>query len=412
VSDEVGESVRGARVTLYRQDHAVGKSVITRFRQTLTDDLGSYEITSVLPGTYFLEASAVPWYAMHPRPSGENNPPGAVSEIDPSLDVAYPSTFYADVTDADEATPIPVRGGEQMNVDLHLAPQPAVRMTLHMTPSQLTIRTPQLSKQVFDGFERVPGDMQFSSSEIRVTGLPPGRYEVEQMDRRPGEETKSTIVDLRNGSMDVEASEGEAPGAVKVSLRADTGAKLPALLHVALRNNDQRIDAVQLANEHGEAEFRGVQPGQYRVEVHGESTSYYVTDVESEGKRIPRLMLQVVSGSTTAVTVGISADSVAVTGIAKRNGKPAPGVMVVLVPADPDNNPNLFRRDQSDLDGSFLLHNVVPGKYTVLAIENGWDLEWGKANVLAAYLSRGVALLVPDQSHSVPIREDVVVQGQ
>jgi hypothetical protein len=37
---------------------------------------------------------------------------------------------------------------------------------------------------------------------------------------------------------------------------------------------------------------------------------------------------------------------------------------------------DLFRRDQSDLDGTFSLHGVIPGTYTVVAIDNGWDLDW------------------------------------
>jgi hypothetical protein len=66
--------------------------------------------------------------------------------------------------------------------------------------------------------------------------------------------------------------------------------------------------------------------------------------------------------------------------------------MIVLVPADPVHNQVLFRRDQSDSDGTFKLAAVVPGKYTVLAIENGWDLEWMNADVLKNYMARGVAI--------------------
>ena len=56
--------------------------------------------------------------------------------------------------------------------------------------------------------------------------------------------------------------------------------------------------------------------------------------------------------------------------------------MIVLVPQDAANNSPLFRRDQSDSDGSFTLLNVVPGQYTVLALAQGWDLEWGNPAVL------------------------------
>ena len=53
-----------------------------------------------------------------------------------------------------------------------------------------------------------------------------------------------------------------------------------------------------------------------------------------------------------------------------RAGKGFAGAMVVLVPKNPEADRELFRRDQSDLDGTFLLRNVIPGSYTLLAIQN------------------------------------------
>ena len=44
----------------------------------------------------------------------------------------------------------------------------------------------------------------------------------------------------------------------------------------------------------------------------------------------------------------------------------------------PELHRDLFRRDQSDLDGTFTLQGIVPGRYTVLAIEGGWELDWSE----------------------------------
>ncbi len=67
--------------------------------------------------------------------------------------------------------------------------------------------------------------------------------------------------------------------------------------------------------------------------------------------------------------------------------------MVVLVPEDMER-PLLYRRDQSDSDGSFLISAVTPGRYTLLAIENGWELEWSKPVVLKQYLGSGETVQV------------------
>jgi len=89
------------------------------------------------------------------------------------------------------------------------------------------------------------------------------------------------------------------------------------------------------------------------------------------------------------------------------------GAMVVLVPENPELDRALFRRDQSDLDGTFLLRNVVPGSYTLLAIENGWDLDWSHPVVIAAYLKHGRKIEVGNQTgRPMNIAEPIEVQSK
>jgi hypothetical protein len=85
--------------------------------------------------------------------------------------------------------------------------------------------------------------------------------------------------------------------------------------------------------------------------------------------------------------------------------------MVVLVPTEPEAMRSLARRDQSDSDGSFSLHDVAPGVYTVVAIENGWDLDWARPEVIGRYLPHGVAVTVTERSGKlVRMAESVPVQ--
>jgi hypothetical protein len=56
--------------------------------------------------------------------------------------------------------------------------------------------------------------------------------------------------------------------------------------------------------------------------------------------------------------------------------------MIVLVPEDVEINMPKFRRDQSDSDGTFTLQDVLPGRYSMIAIEDGWDMEWANLSLL------------------------------
>jgi len=84
---------------------------------------------------------------------------------------------------------------------------------------------------------------------------------------------------------------------------------------------------------------------------------------------------------------------------------------VVLVPDNLNAHADLFRRDQTDFDGTFTLNEVVPGDYALVAIENGWDLEWSRPDVLALYLKQGRKIRVTAGSNgSIKIEEPVAVQ--
>src|ERR1700727_394766 len=100
-------------------------------------------------------------------------------------------------------------------------------------------------------------------------------------------------------------------------------------------------------------------------------------------------------------------------GTVTRAGKGFAGAMVVLVPNNPEVDHDLFRRDQSDLDGSFLLRGVVPGSYTLLAIENGWDLDWSQPLVIAAYLKHGRRIPVSSQGgRPMNVAESIEVKSR
>ena len=84
-------------------------------------------------------------------------------------------------------------------------------------------------------------------------------------------------------------------------------------------------------------------------------THYLQSDRQVFGTETAGHILNVMAGSSLAVSFSLVGGEMTVEGFARRGGKAAPGAMVVLVPKDPDSHRDLFRRDQSDQDGSFSL---------------------------------------------------------
>jgi hypothetical protein len=411
VIDESGEPVRGATVSLYRENRDQGRSRITQYRIAQTDDLGAYELASLPPGTYFVSAKATPWYAVHPQLRNPASPPGLIGTVDPSLDVAYPTTFYPDATVADGATPIPLRGGDQVNIGLRLLPLPAVTLTLHAVPGQQGISVPQLQESSFDLPEPVYGQVQFVDSDASIVGLPPGRYVLNEVNQNTGKIAKSKVIDLTRGAVNLDATSAEDFGGIKLRLEGENGVPLPTLMLVSLRSKEAEIVTTQPVNDKGFAEFEGLKPGEYHFLLSGSDRQYHVARIALVGGGPSTNTVHVSPGATLSVTATFGANSVAVEGFAIRDGKPAAGVMIVLIPSSIDDDVEQFRRDQSDLDGSFLLPNVIPGKYTALAIEDGWELEWGRPEVLAPYLPKGAPVTISSNSRgSIRLPNALIVQ--
>jgi Carboxypeptidase regulatory-like domain len=391
VLDEAGEPVRRATVALYYEDHSGGVDRIHQLRSAQTDDQGAYEITSLVPGTYFLSASAKPWYAVYPDLE-------ATALVDRSLNVAYPVTYYPDVTDADGAMPIPVRGGDRVPVDIHLIPVPALRLLFHVSDIGRNGMThPQLQQSAFDGSMSVQsgGDHVVSPGVLEITGVPAGRYSVRT--GGPGPASQMNEIDLSKDGQEVDPSSSEILSSVKVSVHLPGESALPPRLAVGLRSGNRALAAWQPVNPRGEAELQQIAAGRYLVMVGGAEKSYVVTHISAEGGAVSGHTLTVTAGSSIALSLTLARGSVEVLGTVNRAGKPVAGAMVVLVPKDPEANRDLFRREQSDLDGTFSLRDVFPGSYTVLAIENGWDLDWSQPNVIAAYLKGGRTIEVGNQ---------------
>jgi hypothetical protein len=109
--------------------------------------------------------------------------------------------------------------------------------------------------------------------------------------------------------------------------------------------------------------------------------------------------------------------TVRIEGAAHKSDKGFAGAMVVLVPKDLSALAELARRDQSDSDGSFTLLNVEPGEYKVVAIQDGWELDWGNPAVIARYLRGGVAVTVKENAGGesgkrIRLEQPVAVQAR
>jgi hypothetical protein len=266
-----------------------------------------------------------------------------------------------------------------------------------------------LNQTIFGQVEAQPARVVFNSDgPVEVEGILPGHYDVTVSHFVPGQgegATKRFSADVTSGMTELSEDTGVDTISVTGKVVSMAG-KLPGTAGISLRTPNSRRQQYAPLNDAGEFTVE-VSPGTY--EILGNINGMHIVSLKATGGLVAGRMLTVKSGDVPKLEIVAGSGHGVVEGAALLSGKPASGVMVLLAPEDPKNNEILFRRDQSDSDGTFDLANVFPGRYRLLAIENGWELEWANPAVLQAFLAKSVPLEVKSGDH---LKQTVEVQSR
>ena len=397
VTDEYNEPVREAQVMLFHRGLENGRFASHFSNQVQTDDQGYYKFASLLPGTHFVAVSARPWFAHSTLALTAETEAIASSEtIDDMkrLDIAYPLTFYSGATDASRATEITLRHGDRITADvvLHSTPAASVRVRSSSSQQPGTQQARQqwsltLMQHLFEDFDMpVQFEQRSAGEDSLYTGLAPGHYLAHI--NGPGiEGDRVQEVDV-SGETTIDPEAIVAPGScsVKGLVKMSGEQTLPRDAIILLRNYHGNSQGRRI-EEKGEFSFDQLQPGTYEVSV-ANAPDVYLLDMAVTNARVTGRSVTLVGASAAELAIVLGKGVGEIRGVAVRDGKGLGGTMVLLVPENAGSSYVLFRRDQSDSDGTFFLQQVVPGKYSVVSIQEGWDLEWSKAEVLKPFLQK------------------------
>jgi hypothetical protein len=239
---------------------------------------------------------------------------------------------------------------------------------------------------------------QIAPGLLEISGLPPGKLRLGLVSSKDGESnTRWHNIEL-TGDMNISVSETSPSASVSGIVKFDDGSKRSSPITLRFSSRAENEEYPTQVNEKGEFSLKGsIVPGTYDLLV-GQPAGGAVRALSATGAKVSGHTLVIGAGQDVMLTVVLSRGTGRVSGVANKDGKPSDGVMVVLVPEIPEQNLELFRRDQSDSDGSFNLAAVHPGKYTLVAIENGWDLDWFAPGIIQKYLPAGKPVQVSANS--------------
>jgi Carboxypeptidase regulatory-like domain len=404
VSTEGGDPVENARVMLFLKSHN-GKAGghIAQSETVNTDDTGAYEFSNLSAGEYLLAVKAEPWYAMHRDhrlPSHDAASSAAAVDPPTALDVAYPVTYFDSTTDEAAATTIALSKGNHAEADITLHAVPALHIQVD-TPRKPdgSIARAELRQTIFGtvvGAESAGFLDAMQTGTTEFTGVSPGHYELAQ-----GDPPRLVEMDATS-NLQVDPALGTPTTSVRGTLSTLAGKPLADECILVLETVDgaQRQSEIQSICMRGAFTVPSVPAGEWLISAASIGKQWSVASI-TVGTHIQLGNVITVKDQPLSMVVTVTEGSARFQGFARRDGKGIAGVMVVLVPNDLKALQALARRDQSDSDGSFSLRNVIPGKYTLVAIQDGWELDWAQPQVIARYLPGGIPVTVSDNSEKL-----------
>ncbi len=418
VLDDESEPVRNAQVLLFRRRIASGWAQIELASQSYGGAEGVCRFAHLEPGTYYVAASGTPWYAQNRnvmRGSGLQTPNVA------ELDMAYPITYYAGAQDPNAATPITLSEGDSAQLQITLRAVPATHTSIEGTSGD---PDPAHGGQLMTTVEAIgPGGIRFATNagaylfdtagERQIEGLAPGNYVVSIAHFGSGPEGPQPLGTLKlNAAGDTKVAVSDIAAGTTVSghLNLESG-EHPGALGVWLGQPANGQNAFCPVKPDGSFQCRmggvpsgNIAPGAYEIRLMN-TNAYYVKSVVVKGANYSSGLLDVHEGAAVNVSVIAAKGLTRVNGIAVKDGRPLSGAMILLVPRDEGHGTGI-PRDQSDSDGTFTLLDVKPGRYFLLAIDNGHDLEYHNAQVIRPYLAQAQTVQIP-QPQSDPLRVNV-----
>lgn len=417
ITDEDNEPVRGAQVWLFRKHVRNGVAGTHMQASSFTAETGSFRFASLEPGTYYVAVTATPWYAQQAGTSMRQhiNPDGNVSEIPDQprspLEVAYPLTWFGNVTDAAGATPILLAAGENPKIAISLQPVSALRLKV-MTPPMADPNRDhnvQLMMEGPDGTIMGTNGMQSAAAPgfVLLSGLAPGHYRVQVMEFNQNVLNATYLQSVDLTSDQTVSVQGQPQGVISGTVLSDEPLTQGASVSLRALRGGQSFGAgiepkaeAQAGGYQGTFRFEGaaITRGRYEVAVQSQSAApgsgMTIASLAVNGAAVSNHVASL-SGADTQLTVRVIRGELGhIEGFVTKDDHPTPGIAVYVVPDDAELRESSTRCDLTDSDGSFTLQGMLPGRYTAFALEDGFDLEYANPEMVKPYLAQGIHVTV------------------
>jgi protocatechuate 3,4-dioxygenase beta subunit len=425
VSDEDGDALPNAEVTVFRQTFLGGHNRWEQAGAERTNDLGEYRIANLPAGNVYISVNPPPDFRSLIEASG------AAAHETKSASPTYQTTYYPGTADRSQASPVPLHAGDDFPADFSLTPSPSlsIRGSVVNLPPRASA---SIMLQSRDFSIIMTGAEMHKDGTFVFHDVSPGSYTI--MAAVEGSAVPMTArQSLQVGSTNVEG----------LRLSPQPGATVQGHLHFESRNQMrfdpdrifltlQMVDAAEESDSasvfrenfsniahvaaDGSFQWTDVPAGEYYVQIAGDGDAnggWYMKSVSSGGRDVNDAGISANGGAVNLDLVASANGGVADGIVVNSKGEPFPNAVVVAVPeARMRGRVDHYRKTVSDQTGHFSLRGLRPGDYTIFAWESVEGEAYYNADFLKTFDGRGTTLHVSDSARKsmqielIPATED------
>jgi len=427
VTDEDGDPLPDAEVTVLRQTFSAGHTHWEQAGAERTNDLGEFRVANLPAGNVYVSVSPPPDFKSLIEAAGVAAGEPRNSDKAPT---SYQTTYYPGTTDRSQAAPIQLHAGDDFPVNFSLTPSPALSIkgsVVNLPPR--TSATIMLQSRDFSLVQN--GAEMHKDGSFVIHDVSPGNYTiVASVDGAPVPMTARQSLQVGSSNVDGLRLSPQPGALVRGRLRLESRGAVrgfdPGQIFLTLQTVNGEDDAGAAAvgdrfsnlthvSADGSFEWRDVPPGNYYIELLGQTggnEDWFVKSVAANGREVSDSGISV-NGGAVGLDLLLSANGGIVDGVViDSKGNPVENTVVVAVPeARMRGRLDRYHKSVSDQSGHFTLRGIRPGDYTLLAWESIEGDAYFNPEFLKSYAGQGSTLKVGEgerksvQVNVIPVAE-------
>jgi hypothetical protein len=427
VTDEDGDPLLNAQVSVMRQTFAAGHNRFEQVGSERTNDLGEYRIASLPAGNYFVSVTPPPDFKNLIENSGTAVPQRESKTGDSKPDkptLSYQTTYYPGTQDRSQASPIQLHPGDEFPVNFSLTPGPTLSIrgsVVNLPPRSTAV----IMLQSRDFNLVLNGAEMHKDGSFEIRDVAPGAYTLmASVENGPMPMMAKQSLQVAGSSVEGLRLSPQPGGSIRGRLRFESKGTVarfdPTQIFLALQSADGDDNAlgtfgmgdgfshVTHVAADGSFEWKNVPPGTFYIQfIDGTSSSdWYMKSALAGGRDVNESGISV-DGGAMMLDLLVSSNGPAVEGTASdQKGQPVANAAVVAVPElRLRSREDRFFKTATDQSGHFVLRALPPGEYTLFAWESLDGDSYLDPNLLKNYQSQGSALhLGEGERKTVPLQ--------